>query len=150
MKVRSFANMQTRSPGLPALWHACFQAHKGWRKGRVRGQTAVAQLSLPKMRSIFLEAKPPPEWRFRRICIISSCFVWPIRTMGPTGLITKPSQVFTSLKLVFFQLRGMPKASSVARRHDARCWSTSERRSQQKSSTKTSPQSTSRKRLYST
>ena len=89
------------------------------------------------------------EWRHLRKLFgeklkTATCFSLAIWTNGPEGKMTNPNQVLISERTVFFQLSGVPKArrtpSSAGVSHGA----LDALGTQQKSSTKTNPQSTSR------
>ena len=128
-------------PGLPEDVVAAFQAQKSWRKGRLSGQAAVAQFKRPNALSISLAVKVLPvamDWRrASNVCRLSEGK----STIGPLGLTWNPNQVLTSDRTVLCQLRGHPRAARKSINFPVSSVAVSVLRSQQKSSTKTKPQS---------
>ena len=140
---RRTARHRTNFPGTPAVFTADFQAQKGCKKGFAIGHVAVAHWIFPKAFSIALREKAFPSSSSLSSFKTATCFSLAIWTNGPEGFITNPNQVLIPERTVFFQLSGVPKArrtpSSAGVSHDA----LDALRTQQKSSTKTNPQSTS-------
>ena len=116
---------------------AIFQAQSGWSRDLVRGQHAVAHWIRPIAFSMALADMGDPLGSSSRSSMTLMCLGAAIWTRGMVGWITNPSQVLIST--VFFQLRGVPNATSVPKRAAVNCGPVGRRSSQQKSSTKTKP-----------
>ena len=138
----------TSFAGLPAVAHADFHCQKGCKNGFANGQMAVTHWVLPSARSMaFVEKTWPSASSFNSERLWSDCplSIW---TKGPQGLSTNPSHVFISDSTVFFQLGGVPTAKKNPNTAGVKNWAFSALRIQQKSSTKTNPQSISGNRKY--
>ena len=108
----------------------------------------MAHWILPSAFSIALVEKTLPAAKSLRSDNTMTCLSLAIWTNGPAGLMTKPNHVLISERTVFYQLRGTPSATRKARSAGVSEWQFVDRRIQQKSSTKTKPQSTSGNAQY--
>ena len=137
------ARHRTNFPGTPAVFTADFHAQKGCKKGFAIGHVAVAHWILPKAFSMALKEKTFPSSNSLSRAKTATCLSFAIWTNGPDGLITNPNHVLISESTVFFQLSGVPKARRTPSNAGVSQDALDALRSQQKSSTKTNPQSTS-------
>ena len=72
----------------------------------MRGHALVAHCRRPMPFSRSLSVNTSPAASLSKRLITKEFLSVAICTIGPVGSITKPSQVFTGFKTVFFQLRG--------------------------------------------
>ena len=142
------ARHRTNFPGTPAVFTADFHAQKGCKKGFAIGHVAVAHWIFPRAFSIALKEKTFPSANSLSRAKTATCLSFAIWTNGPDGLITNPNHVLISESTVFFQLNGVPKARRTPSNAGVSHAELDARRIQQKSSTKTNPQSTSGNKEY--
>ena len=101
-------------------------------KGLTKGPVDVAHCRLPIALSRSLDVKMSLLAILWRISNTMLCFCLAIWIIGPAGWITNANQVLMGPRRVFFQLRGVRKASRVARRAHVCSGATVDRRSQHK------------------